>query len=112
VVGVKDVADEAGEADGGRARDLDDTVDRVGHGGPGYRCGDVLGGDRLEVGSGDSDRVAVGGGVGDGSQELEELCGPNDGVGLAASMSCSWATLARMYPLSGSRSAPTMDSAT
>ena len=63
-------------------RDLGDPVDRVGHGGLGYRCGDVLGGDRLEVGSGNSDRVAIGGGVGDGSQELEELCGPNDGVGL------------------------------
>ena len=41
-----------------------------------------VGGDRLEVGSGNTDRVAVGGGVGDGPQELEELRGANDGVGL------------------------------
>ena len=42
----------------------------------------LLGGDRLELGSGNADRVAVGGGVGNGPYELEELRRANYGVGL------------------------------
>ena len=50
VVGGKDAADQFSELDLLRSRDLDDTIDRFGHGGIGHCSGHVNSGDRLQVG--------------------------------------------------------------
>src|SRR5439155_3127562 len=68
---------------------------------------------RLHGGRREPDGVSFDPRVGDPAEELEELRGPDDRIRHPpASISFSWLTLARMYPLSGMRSAPTTDSAT
>ena len=49
VVSGKHGTDQLGELQLLRAGDLDDTVDRVGHGNLSHRGGHLLGGDRLDI---------------------------------------------------------------
>ena len=95
--------DELVEAELLRAGDLDDAVDRRADRDPADRRGDVVGRHRLEQHRRQPHRVAVGGGVGDALEELEELRRVDDRVRdraspRSASPARSWRGSSRCRP--------------
>src|SRR5262249_5314867 len=113
-----------------RTTDLGPAVQRRAGCDPADRPGHVVTRHRLEQHWGNPEGAVVGEGVGTAADGLEELrrgdgrgreawtcaqncvaCTIENGIG-DSSMRFSWASFARRYPLSGSRSVPTTDSAT
>src|SRR5207253_6300936 len=113
VVGGKYATDQLGEVDFLRPRDLDGTVDRVGHGNLGHWAATSLAaiGWRLAAGTCTvSPSVAESAVARMNSKNWVERTMVYGWPALLIRSSC--ASLARMYPLSGTRSAPTIVSAT
>ena len=93
--------------------DFDDRIGRgLGRDGRQFR-GDFGAGDRLNERGRHSDGISVGTGIGYARREFVECVARRIVYATPeVTIPLSCATLARMYPLSGMRSAPTTDSAT
>lgn len=94
-------------------RHFNDAVHWRSHRDLANRTGDILSRHGLDQNGCESHHVAVGCGVSDALDELEELCRVHDRVGIDDPwIRFSWAILARKWPLSERRSVPTTDNAT